>query len=140
MDFKPYKQSFKQFGQYMGKFLVDLCDPHYVSTLYNAGRYEGDPLIRRGAGAKTFFTEATCMQLTYKCRLQNQFIQLKREAAKINQIYLETYRKFLRAIDHMEFHPTLGRTKTESTIRLKRQPNGKDQTEKLPNISTKWKG
>ena len=30
----------------------------------------------------------------------------------------------------MEFHPTLGRTKTESTIRLKRQSNGKDQTEK----------
>ena len=52
MDFKPYKQTFKQFGQYMGKFLVDLCDPHYVSTLYNVERHEGDPLIRRGAGAK----------------------------------------------------------------------------------------
>ena len=75
----------------MGKFLVDLRDPHYVSTLYNVGRHVGDPLIRRGAGVKTFFTEATCRQPTYKCRLQNQFIQLKREAAKINQIYLETY-------------------------------------------------
>ena len=140
VDFKPYKQSFKQFGQYMGKFLVDLCDPHYVSTLYKAGRYEGDPLIRRGAEAKTFFTEATCRQLTYKCRVQNQFIQLKREAAKINQIYLETYRKFLRAIDHMEFHPTLGRTKTESTVRLKRQPNGKDQTEKASQYTNQREG
>ena len=74
VDFKPYKQSFKQFGQYIGKFLVDLSDPHYVSTLYNAVRYEGDPLIRRGAGAKAFFTETTCRQLTYKCRVQNQFI------------------------------------------------------------------
>ena len=83
MDFKPYKQSFKQFGQYMGKFLVDLHDPHYVSTLYNVERHEGDPLIRRGAGAKTFFTEASCRQATYKCRLQNQFIQLKREATKL---------------------------------------------------------
>ena len=71
VDFKPYKQSFKQFGQYMGKFLVDLHDPHYVSTLYKAGRYEGDPLIRGGAEAKTFFTEATCRQLTYECRVQN---------------------------------------------------------------------
>ena len=34
VDFKPYKQSFKQFGQYMGRFLVDLRDPHYISTLY----------------------------------------------------------------------------------------------------------
>ena len=140
VDFKPYKQSFKQFGQYRGKFLVDLSDPHYVSTLYNAGRYEGDPLIRRGAGAKTFFTETTCRQLTYKCRVQNQFIQLKREAAKINQIYLETYRKFLRAIDHMEFHPTLGRTKTESAVRLKRQPNGKDHTEKAFQYTNQMEG
>ena len=69
VDFKPYKQSFKQFGQYMGRFLVDLRDPHYVSTLYNAGRYEGDPLVRRGAGAKTVFTETTCRELTYKCRV-----------------------------------------------------------------------
>ena len=140
VDFKPYKQSFKQFGQYMGKFLVDLRDPHYVSTLYKAGRHEGDPLIRKGAEAKTFFTEATCRQLTYKCRVQNQFLQLKREAAKINQIYLETYRKFLRAIDHMEFHPTLGRTKTESTVRLKRQPNGKDQTEKASQYTNQREG
>ena len=140
VDFKPYKQAFKQFGQYIGKFLVDLSDPHYVSTLYNAGRYEGDPLIRRGAGAKTFFTETTCRQLTYKCRVQNQFIQLKREAAKINQIYLETYKKFLRAIDHMEFHPTLGRTKTESTIRLKRQPNSKNQTEKASQHTNQMEG
>ena len=29
----------------------------------------------------------------------------------------------------MEFHPTLGRTKTESTVRLRRRPNGKDQAE-----------
>ena len=140
VDFKPYKQSFKQFGQYVGKFLVDLCDPHYISTLYNAGRYEGDPLVRRGAGAKTFFTEATCRQLTYKCRVQNQFIQLKREAIKINQIYLETYKKFLRAIDHMEFHPTLGRTKTESTIRLKRQPHGKNQTEEASQYTNQMEG
>ena len=140
VDFKPYKQSFKQFGQYMGRFLVDLHDPHYVSTLYNAGSYEGDPLVRRGAGAKTFFTEATCRQLTYKCRVQNQFIQLKREAIKINQIYLETYKKFLRAIDHMKFHPTLGRTKTESTIRLKRQPHGNNQTEKAPQYTNQMEG
>ena len=140
MDFKPYKQAFKQFGQYMEKFLANLRDPHYVSTLYKAGTNERDPLIKKDVEAKTFFTDATCTQLTYKCRIQNQFIQLKREAVKINQIYLETYRKFLRAIDHMEFHPTLGRTKTESTIRLKRQPNGKDQPEQISQYTNQREG
>ena len=130
VDFKPYKQAFKQLGQYMRKFLADLCDPRYVATLYKAGTNERDPSNQgKEEELNTFFTDDTCTQLTYQCRIQNQFIQLKNEANKVNQIYQETYRKFLRAIDHMEFHPTLGRTKTESTIRLRRQPNGKDQTE-----------
>ena len=130
MDFKPYKQAFKQFGQYMRKFLADLRDPHYVATLYKVGTNERDPLNQgKEEEPNTFFTDDPCTQLTYQCRIQNQFIQLKNEANKVNQIYQETYKKFLRAIDHMEFHPTLGRTKTESTVRLRRQPNGKDQTE-----------
>ena len=119
---------------------MDLHDPHYVSTLYNVERHEGDPLVRRGAGARTFFTVASCRQTTYKCRLQNQFIQLKREATKINQIYLETYKKFLRAIDHMEFHPTLGRAKVGSTIRLKRQPKDKDKTIKASQYINQMEG
>ena len=139
VDFKPYKQSFKQFGQYMDKLLVNLQDPHYVSTLYNIERQEGDPFVRRRTGVKTF-SAAPCKQTTYKCRLQNQFIQLKREATKINQIYLETYKKFLRAIDHMEFHPTLGRAKTRSTIRLKRQPNSKDKTIKASQYINRKEG
>ena len=77
---------------------------------------------------KTLFTDDTCTQLTYKCRIQNQFIQLKNEVDKVNQIYQETYKKFLRAIDQMEFHPTLGRSKTKSTLRLRRHLKGKDQT------------
>ena len=130
VDFKPYKQAFKQFGQYMRKFLADLRDPRYIATLYKAGTNERDPSNQgKEEEPNTFFTDDTCTQLTYQCRIQNQFIQLKNEANKVNQIYQETYRKFLRAINHMEFHPTLGRTKTESTIRLRRQPNGKNQTE-----------
>ena len=141
VDFKPYKQAFKQFGQYLEKFLTDIPDPHYVSTLYKAGTKEKDLLIKEEeVEAKTFFTDDVCTQLTYKCRIQNQFIQLKREAVKINQIYLETYRKFLRAIDHMEFHPTLGRTKTESTVRLRRQPNGKDQTAQTSQYTNQREG
>ena len=46
----------------------------------------------------------------------------------------------MRAIDHMEFHPTLGRAKTRSTIRLKRQPKGKDKTIKASQYINQKKG
>ena len=140
VDFKPYKQSFKQFGQYIGKFLVNLHDLNYISTLYDVDKAKGEPPIRRGAGAKQLFAEATCRQTTYRCRIQNQFLQLKREATKIHQIYMETYKKFLRAIDHMGFHPTLGRAKTGSIIRPKRQPKGKDKTIKASQYINQMEG
>ena len=130
IDFKPYKQAFKQFGQYIKKFLADLRDPHYVSTLYKVGTYKGHPSDRRKEnGTNTYFTDGICRQLTYHCRVQNQFIQLRNEANKVYQIYLETYRKFLRAIDHMEFHPTLDRSGTGTATRNRRQPHGREQPE-----------
>ena len=129
VDFKPYKQAFKQFGQYIRKFLADLRDPHYVNTLYKVGTYKGHTSVRRKEDEpNTYFTDGICRQLTYHCRIQNQFIQLRNEADKVHQIYLETYRKFLRAIDHMEFHPTLDRSKTQTTTRDRRQSHGKEQT------------
>ena len=36
-------------------------------------------------------------------------------------MYKSAHEKFLRAIDHMEFHPTLGRPKEKPEVRLKRQ-------------------
>ena len=130
VDFKPYKQAFKQFGQYIRKFLADLHDPQYVDTLYKVGTNKGYSSNRREENkTNIFFTDGICTQSTYQCRIQNQFIQLRNEANKVHQIYLETYRKFLRAIDHMEFHPTLDRSKTESSTRNRRQPLDKDQTE-----------
>ena len=130
VDFKPYKQAFKQFGQYIRKFLADLHDPRYVDTLYKVGTKTGYSSNRREENkTNIFFTDGICTQSTYQCRIQNQFIQLRNEANKVHQIYLETYRKFLRAIDHMESHPTLGRSKTESSTRNRRQPLRKNQTE-----------
>ena len=120
IDFKPYKETFKQFGHYMNRFIIDLHDPHYVSTLYNADRPEGGPPIKIGMNVKKHFGTFSCKQATYKCRIQNQYMQLKQEALKVNTIYRSTHQKFLPAIDHMEFHPTLGKPKTSPEVRLKR--------------------
>ena len=38
---------------------------------------------------------------------------------KVNTIYRSNHQKFLQAIDHMEFHPTLGKPKTGPEVRLK---------------------
>ena len=138
MDFKPHKQAFKQFGQYIRKFLADLHNPQYVDTLYKVGTNKGYSSNRREENkTNIFFTDGICTQSTYQCRIQNQFIQLRNEANKVHQIYLETYRKFLRAIDHMEFHPTLGRSKTESLPGTEGNPLAKIKLKQPPSIQAR---
>ena len=112
----------------MNKIIIDLHDHHYVSTLYNVDRPEGEAPIKIGTNVKKHFGTFNCRQTTYKCRIQNQYLQLKREALKINSIYRSTHQNFLRAIDHMEFHQTLGRPKTDPGVRLKRSSQRNERT------------
>ena len=127
MDFKQYKEIFKQFGYYMNKFIIDLHDPHYVRTLYNVHRPEGEAPIKLGTNVKNHFETFNCRQATYKCRIQNQYLQLKREALKVNAIYRSTHQKFPRAKDHIEFHPTLGKPKTGPGVKFKRSSQGNEK-------------
>ena len=120
IDFKPYKETFKQFGQYMVRFLKDIHDPHYVGNLYNIHRPKGSPPVHLTQNNKLHFGVSMCKQVTYKCRVQNQYTQLTREAFKLNSMYRSAHEKFLRAIDHMEFHPTLGRSKEKPEVRFRR--------------------
>ena len=101
------------------------------SDSYNINRPKGAPVLQIGEDIKNHFGTFACKQATYKCRIQNQYIQLRREALKINSMYRNTHEKFLRAIDHMEFHPTLGKPKEGPEVRLRRQVKGKNRLVKL---------
>ena len=97
----------------MVRFLKDIHDPHYVGNLYNINRPKGSPPVQLWQNDRHHFGTFACKQATYKCRIQNQYVQLRKEALKLNSMYRSTHEKFLRAIDHMEFHPTLGRKRNQ---------------------------
>ena len=118
----------------MVRFLKDIHDPHYVGNLYNINRPKGSLPVQLGQSDKHFGAFA-CKQATYKCRIQNQYTQFRKQAFKLNSMYRSTHETFLRAIDHMEFHPTLGRSKEKPEVRLKRQiQEGSRQIQTLKQI------
>ena len=82
IDFKPCKETFKQFGHYMARFLKDIHDPHYVGNLYNINRPKGAPVVQIGENEKNHFGTFACKQATYKCRIQNQYVQPKKGGPK----------------------------------------------------------
>ena len=67
---------------------------------------------------KSYFGPATCREATYDCRVKKQYMQIVLEADKLEQLFDKIFEKFLKAIDHMEFHPTLGKEKKGTSYRL----------------------
>ena len=67
---------------------------------------------------KSYFGPTTCREATYDCRVKKQYMQIVYETNKLRQLFNKIHEKFLKAIDHMEFHPTLGKEKKGTSYRL----------------------
>ena len=90
IDIKPYKETFKQFGHYMARLLKDIHDPHYVGNFYNINRPKEAPVVQIGENEKNHFGSFACKQATYKCRIQNQYVQLKKGGPK-SKFYIQKH-------------------------------------------------
>ena len=118
IDFRPYQDSFKKFETYLHRFSRDLQDPDYVGALVNMHRIKEENyeyIIKRN---KSYFSPTTCREATYDCRVKKQYMQIVYETNKLRQLFNKIHEKFLKAIDHMEFHPTLGKEKKGTSYRL----------------------
>ena len=67
---------------------------------------------------KAYFGPATCRDATYDCRVKRQYMQIIYETNKLRELFNGVHEKFLKAIDHMEFHPTLGKEKKGTSYKL----------------------
>ena len=65
-----------------------------------------------------YFGPTTCNMATYACRVKKQYMRIVFETNKLRQLFNKIFEKFLKAIDHMEFHPTLGKEKKGTSYRI----------------------
>ena len=118
IDFRPYQDSFKKFEVHIHRFSRDLQDPDYVGALVNMhrGKEENYEYIRKRG--KAYFGPTMCRDATYDCRVKKQYIQIIYETNKLEELFNGIHEKFLKVIDHMEFHPTLGKEKKGTSFKL----------------------
>ena len=121
IDFRPYQNAFKKFESYLNRFSRDLRDPDYVGALVNAHRFKLENYEYIRDRDKPFFGPTTCNLATYACRVKKQYMRIVFETNKLRQLFNKIFEKFLKAIDHMEFHPTLGKEKKGTSYRLHRR-------------------
>ena len=118
IDFRPYQNSFEKFETYLHRFSRDLQDPDYVGALVNMNRFKEENYEYILKKKKSYFGPTTCREATYDCRVKKQYMQIVFETNKLKQLFNKVHEKFLKAIDHMEFHPTLGKEKKGTSYRL----------------------
>ena len=120
IDFGPYRESFKKFDSYLERFHRDLHNPDYVGAFTDLNRAKTKDQTHM-KGKKIYFSPGTCTGGSYNCRVQKQYLRIVSETRKLCQLFNGVYSKFLQAIDHMEYHPTLGKEKKGSSVRLRKR-------------------
>ena len=118
IDFRPYQDSFKKFEAYIHRFSRDLWDPDYIGALVNMHRIKEENYEYIKKRGKAYFGPVTCRDATYDCRVKRQYMQIIYETNKLRELFNGIHEKFLKAIDHMEFHPTLGKEKKGTSYKL----------------------
>ena len=118
IDFRPYQDSFKKFEAYIHRFSRDLQDPDYVGALVNMHRVKEENYEYIKKRGKAYFGPTTCRDATYDCRVKKQYVQIIYETNKLKELFNGIHEKSLKAIDHMEFHPTLGKEKKGTSFKL----------------------
>ena len=118
LNFQPFLQGFQNVKHYLDQLWTDIWDPFYYEYLIS-------PLIQHihidpstnNSHIAMFKESHLCIQHPYECQARLKFEKFKWEIQYIRCIFHAIYRKFLVAIDHLDYHPSQTPT---NTSRVKR--------------------
>ena len=96
--------------------MKDLNNPGYFQRLiYLVKTFQITPLLNESTIQK-FFNMVICQNKPYGCKSKLKFEKYKLEIQYIDKVFHAIYRKFLTAIDHIDYHPS----QIQNTTRVKR--------------------
>ena len=114
--FQPFLNGFQAVFQYLEDFKKDLNNPQYIQKLvFENVTVQITPLSNETLIHKYFNTEL-CRFNPFSCTSKLKIEQYKLEIQYIDKVFHATYRKFLTAIDHIDYHPS----QVHNTTRTKR--------------------
>ena len=126
LDFQPFINGFQTVNKYLDDLWTDLQDPSYFQYLFTPIVYVKIDSTINKSHIERFLNSHECIQCPYACQAKMKFEKFKWEIHYIRKIFHATYKKFLTAIDHIEYHPSQAqsnrtRTKRSVTFEIHRQ-------------------
>ena len=106
LDFQPFINGFQSVQNYLDNLCADIQVPYNYQYLFvPIAHIHIDPTANDSHIAN-FMKSRMCVQRPYECQAKLKFEKFKWEIHYIMEIFHATYRKFLTAIDHIDYHPS----------------------------------
>ena len=106
LDFQPILNGFQSVNNYLDKLWTDIQDPYYYQySFIPIAHITINPTINN-SHIENFLKSHACTQCPYLSQAKMQFEKFKWEIHYIIKIFHATYKKFLTAIDHIDYHPS----------------------------------
>ena len=97
LDFQPFLQGFQSVNEYLSNLMADINDPTYFQKLFSP--------LSNDTHIKKFLNSPTCSFHPYACELKMKPEQYQLEIQYVFKVFCAIHKKFLTAIDHIDYHP-----------------------------------
>ena len=107
LDFAPFMNGFNNVQNYIKNFKKDIHDPDYFSMImHKSTNPRASPLLDEQDLA-AFMQSAYCLSAPYACMTRLKIDRFLMEVNYLEDLFDVVYQKFLNAIDHIDYHPTI---------------------------------
>ena len=106
LDFQPFLQGFQSVDAYIRDLMTDIADPTYFKRLVSPFHDIQFTFNTNESNIVRFLNSPRCTICPYACHSNMKFEQYHLEIQYIYKVFCAIYKKFLTAIDHIDYHPS----------------------------------
>ena len=114
-------QGFQSVDNYIKNLITDINNPAYFQKLIAPFPDSQVTPLPPHDTIRTFLSSPACHSHPHACQAKMQFEQFHIEINYVYKVFHAIYKKFLTAIDHIDYHPF--QQVTANTTRIKRSSN-----------------
>ena len=107
LDFAPFVNGFNNVQNYIKNFKKDIHDPAYFSMIRHKSTNPCAAPLLNEQDLAAFMQSAYCLSTPYACMTRLRIDRFLMEVNYLEDLFDVVYQKFLNAIDHIDYHPTM---------------------------------
>ena len=116
LDFQPFLRGFQSVNEYLKDLIKDINNPTYFQKIVSPfNNFQITPLSNETVIWK-FLNSPACKVNPYSCQCKMKLEQYQLEIQYVIKVFHAIYKKFLTAIDHIDYHPS----QMQNTTQVKR--------------------